>query len=91
MSVNINCLKVKCFELFVNGIYGADVFNLTVNLQSVVIHDYYQIIQLTRSKDVSFMENNAGWHGKAPNDEEYATAMADLDKISEQLEKAGEV
>ena len=37
------------------------------------------------------MEDNAGWHGKAPNDEEYATAMADLDKIAEQLEKAGEV
>ena len=36
-------------------------------------------------KGVSFMENNAGWHGKAPNDEEYATAMADLQKIDEEL------
>ena len=31
------------------------------------------------------MENNAGWHGKAPNDEEYATAMADLEKVGEAL------
>lgn len=48
------------------------------------------IMHTVKGKGVSFMEDNAGWHGKAPNDEEYATAMADLDKISEQLEKAGE-
>lgn len=47
------------------------------------------IMHTVKGKGVSFMEDNAGWHGKAPNDEEYATAMADLDKISEQLEKAG--
>ncbi len=34
---------------------------------------------------VSFMEGNADWHGKAPNDEEYAVAMADLEKIAQQL------
>ena len=33
-----------------------------------------------KGKGVSFMENQAGWHGKAPNDEEYAIAMADLEK-----------
>lgn len=38
-----------------------------------------------KGKGVSFMENNAGWHGKAPNDEEYAIAMADLEKIGEEL------
>lgn len=43
-----------------------------------------------KGKGVSFMENNVGWHGKAPNDEEYAAAMADLDKIGAELEKAGE-
>lgn len=43
-----------------------------------------------KGKGVSFMENNADWHGKAPNDEEYATAMADLEKIGAELEKAGE-
>ena len=48
------------------------------------------IMKSTKGKGVSFMENNAGWHGKAPNDEEFATAMADLEKIDEELKKAGE-
>ena len=43
-----------------------------------------------KGKGVSFMENNAGWHGKAPSDEEFAVAMADLEKIDEELKKAGE-
>ena len=43
------------------------------------------ICKTVKGKGVSFMENSAGWHGKAPNDEEYATAMADLEKISEEL------
>ena len=38
------------------------------------------IAKTVKGKGVSFMENNVGWHGKAPNDEEYAIAMADLDK-----------
>jgi len=38
-----------------------------------------------KGKGVSFMENQAGWHGKAPNDEEYAVAMADLEKIGAEL------
>lgn len=43
------------------------------------------IMKTVKGKGVSFMENNAGWHGKAPNDEEYAIAMADLEKIGEEL------
>ncbi len=43
-----------------------------------------------KGKGVSFMENSVDWHGKAPNDEEYAVAMADLEKIGAELEKAGE-
>ena len=43
------------------------------------------IAHSTKGKGVSFMENNADWHGKAPNDEEYAVAMADLEKIAQQL------
>ena len=43
------------------------------------------ICKTVKGKGVSFMENNAGWHGKAPNDEEYATAMSDLQKIDEEL------
>ncbi len=48
------------------------------------------VMHSTKGKGVSFMEGKAGWHGKAPNDEEYAVAMADLDKIEEELKKAGE-
>lgn len=43
------------------------------------------IAKTVKGKGVSFMENNAGWHGKAPNDQEYATAMADLEKIGKEL------
>lgn len=43
------------------------------------------IAHSVKGKGVSFMENNAGWHGKAPNDEEYAVAMADLEKVGEAL------
>ena len=43
------------------------------------------VMKTTKGKGVSFMENNAGWHGKAPNDEEYAIAMADLEKVGEAL------
>ena len=43
------------------------------------------IAKTIKGKDVSFMENQAGWHGKAPNDEEYAVAMEDLEKVGEAL------
>ena len=38
-----------------------------------------------KGKGVSFMENQVAWHGVAPNDEEYAQAMEDLEKIGESL------
>lgn len=43
------------------------------------------VMKTVKGKGVSFMENNAGWHGKAPSDEEYATAIADLEKIGAEL------
>ena len=43
------------------------------------------IAHTVKGKGVSFMENQVGWHGKAPNDEEYAIAMADLEKEGEAL------
>ena len=43
------------------------------------------IMKTIKGKGVSYMENQAGWHGKAPNDEEYAIAMADLEKVGEAL------
>jgi len=38
-----------------------------------------------KGKGVSFMEGSIDWHGKAPNDEEYAVAMADLEKVGAEL------
>ena len=43
------------------------------------------ICKTVKGKGVSFMENQAGWHGKAPNDEQYATAMEELEKAGEAL------
>ncbi len=43
------------------------------------------IAKSVKGKGVSFMENNVAWHGVAPNDEQYAIAMADLEKVGEAL------
>ena len=43
------------------------------------------IAHTLKGKGVSFMENSVGWHGKAPNDEEFAVAMEDLRKAGEAL------
>lgn len=48
------------------------------------------VMHSLKGKGVSFMENSVDWHGKAPNDEEYAVAMADLEKIAEELDKEGQ-
>lgn len=43
------------------------------------------IAHTVKGKGVSFMENSVGWHGKAPNDEEYEIAMEDLRRAGEAL------
>jgi len=43
------------------------------------------VMHTVKGKGVSFMEGQAGWHGKAPNDAEYEVAMADLERIGEAL------
>ena len=43
------------------------------------------IMKTVKGKGVSYMENEAGWHGKAPNDEEYTVAMEELEKAGEAL------
>ena len=44
------------------------------------------IMKSVKGKNVSFMENNAGWHGSAPNEEQYNQAIAELDEIIKGLE-----
>ena len=45
------------------------------------------IMKTIKGQGVSFMEDQVGWHGKAPNEEEYKIALDDLTKIGQQLEK----
>ncbi len=56
-------------------IYEAVCVAKTMATPSVIIAD------TIKGKGVSFMENDAGWHGKAPNDEEYNKALAELEQI----------
>ena len=48
------------------------------------------IAKTVKGKGVSYMENQASWHGTAPNDEQYAEAMKELEEIDAKLEKEGE-
>ena len=43
------------------------------------------VAKTVKGKGVSFMENEASWHGKAPNDEQFKVAMEDLEKEGEAL------
>mgnify|MGYP000758150591 FL=1 len=43
------------------------------------------VMKTVKGKGVSFMENQASWHGTAPNDEQYAVAIEDLKKVEEAL------
>lgn len=47
------------------------------------------IARTLKGKGVSFMENKASWHGKAPNDEEFSQAMKELDEATKELDEAG--
>ena len=44
------------------------------------------VMKTTKGKNISFMENNAGWHGKAPNDAEHEQAIGELKAILAELE-----
>lgn len=46
------------------------------------------LMKTIKGKDISFMENNAGWHGKAPNDDELALGLEELAAIRKNLEEA---
>ena len=80
--------KFEAFNFHVINIDGNDFDQIdaafkeakTVKGQPVAI-----IAKTVKGKGVSFMENQAGWHGKAPNDDEYKTAMQDLEKAGEAL------
>ena len=81
--------KLEAFGFHVEAIDGHDFEQIeaamekakTVKGQPTAI-----VMKTTKGKDVSYMENNAGWHGKAPNDAEYEQAMNELNAILAELE-----
>ena len=80
--------KFEAFGFHVINVDGHDFDQLkaafdeakTIKGQPTVI-----IMKTVKGKGVSFMENNVSWHGSAPNDEQYETAMAELEKAGEEL------
>jgi len=46
------------------------------------------LMKTTKGKGVSYMEDQAGWHGKAPNDAEYEQGMAELEAARKEIEEA---
>ena len=76
--VDNNNLQIDGEITEVNSPYPID--KKTVKGQPTAI-----IAKTVKGKGVSFMENQVGWHGKAPNDEEYKIAMEELEKAGEAL------
>ena len=80
--------KFEAFNCHVININGNDFDEIdaafkearTVKGQPTVI-----VAKTLKGKGVSYMEDNAGWHGKAPNDEEFKIAMEELEKAGEAL------
>jgi len=73
--------KLKAFGFEVTVVDGHDFEQLEAafaQAKATKGKPFAIIMKTVKGKGVSFMENNAGWHGKAPNDEEYAQAMAEL-------------
>lgn len=46
------------------------------------------LLKTVKGKGISFMENQVGWHGKAPNDEEFARGMAELAEARRKIKEA---
>ena len=81
--------KLEAFGFHVIAIDGHDfdAIEAALNEAKTVKGQPSAIVMKTvKGKDVSYMENNAGWHGKAPNDAEYAQAMTELKALLAELE-----
>ncbi len=80
--------KFKAFKFHVININGNDFGEIAAAFKEAREHKGQPIAIIAKTvkgKGVSFMENQVGWHGKAPNEEEYETAMKDLEKAGEAL------
>ena len=90
MSPNPVVEKFEAFGLNVINIDGNDVEQIdnAIN-EAKTVKDKPTIIvaKTTKGKGVSFMENQAGWHGKAPNEEQRDIAISELNNILSALEE----
>ena len=80
--------KFKAFKFHVISINGNDFDEIAAAFKKAREHKGQPtaiIAGTIKGKGVSFMENQVGWHGKAPNKEEYETAMEELEKAGEAL------
>lgn len=81
--------KLKAFGFHVEVIDGHDFGQIEAALntaKTVKGQPTAIVMHTTKGKGVSFMEGQASWHGKAPNDEEYAIAMGELKAALAELE-----
>ena len=80
--------KFEAFNFHVININGNDmeeIRNAFAEAKKIKGMPVAIIAKTTKGKGVSFMENQVGWHGKAPNDEQYEQAMEELKKAGEAL------
>ncbi len=80
--------KFKAFNFEVKNIDGHNFDEIAAALKEAreTKEKPFAIVMKThKGRGVSFMTDEAGWHGKAPNDEEYAKAMDELEKEGEAL------
>jgi len=81
----------KKFEAFgwnvivINGHDFDEIEAATLAAEKVTDKPTAIIMNTVKGKGVSFMENKCGWHGKAPGDEDYAVAVAELDAALAEL------
>ena len=81
--------KLEAFGFHVQAIDGHDLEQIEAALntaKTIKGQPSAIVMKSVKGKGVSFMENNAGWHGKAPNDAEFEQAMAELNAAMAELE-----
>ncbi len=80
MAVGDAAAKIKAFDWEVVEIDGHDFNQIyeAVEEAKKAAKPFAIVANTVKGKGVSFMENNAGWHGKAPNDEQLAQALEEL-------------
>ena len=80
--------KLEAFNWHVIKVNGHDYDELKAALaeaKAVKGQPTMIIMSTTKGKGVSYMENAVGWHGKAPNDDEYAVAVTDINNHLKEL------